>query len=181
MKPSILSFLVAAWLIAAPSRVDALARIAIYSDAALSDCTLSDGAPVIRNIYVAEHSDEATALRFRVVASPGFTGTWVAETSPFYVIGTSPVDVSIGFGRCMQGQFLVLTMTYQMFGTSTCSELSIAAAPGLSQPICIYCSFHELPCSGYGSLHVNCSGTFECNPLATEPVTWGRVKALYRD
>lgn len=155
-------------------------RLQIYSDAALTQCTLSDAAPATVNIYVAEHSwDGATGSRFRIAASGGFTGAWLGEISPFVTIGTSPTDVSIGYGYCGVGTFLVLKMTYQLFGTSTCSTLSVAPAVGFPVPICTYCFFGEYPCEGYDDLHVNCSGT--CGPVATEPATWGKVKALYRN
>ena len=155
-------------------------RISIYSDATLSECTLSDASPRVTSVYVAETSDEATGLRFRVAASPGFTGVWLAETSPFTTIGDSQTDLSIGFGSCMGGHFLALTISYQLFGTSTCSDLSIVAAPGFPEPLCTSCSFHEVRCSGLDPLHVNCSGSFDCNPVPVESSTWGRVKALYR-
>lgn len=155
-------------------------RISIYSDATLSECTLSDASPRVTSVYVAETSDQATGLRFGVAADPGFTGVWLAETSPFTTIGNSQTDLSIGFGACMAGQFLVLTIDYQLFGTSTCSNLSIVAAPGFLEPICTSCLFHEVPCSGLDPLHVNCSGSFDCNPVPVESSTWGRVKALYR-
>ena len=81
----------------------------------------------------------------------------------------------------MDNRFLVLTMTYELIGTSTCSELSIVAVPDFSEPICTGCWFSEEPCWGYDPVHVNCEGAFNCNPVAVEPTTWGRVKALYRD
>jgi len=156
--------------------------LSLYSDAALTGCTLSDTAPGVVNVYVTDLVYGFSGLRFRIAASPGFTGVWLSDTSPFTTIGNSQTDMSIGMGSCQEGQVLVLTMAYQLFGTSTCSQLSFAAAPatGLSQPICLDCSF-DMECSGYTSLHVNCSGSFGCNPLPVEPSTWGSVKAFYRD
>jgi len=156
-------------------------RLALYSDSALSDCTLDDYAPRIMSIYVAETSHEATGVRFRIAASPGFTGVWVSETTPFFKLGDSQTDLSIGFGQCLDGHFLVLTMTYQLFGTSTCSTLSIGPPPGFPVPLCTSCVFHEVSCAPPGALHVNCQGGVNCNPVATEPTTWGKVKALYRN
>jgi hypothetical protein len=163
------------------TRAHATFRISLYSDAALSECTLSDASPSVINVYVAETSDEATGLQFRVAADPGFTGVWVSDSSPFFTIGNSQTDLSIGFGACMVGHFQVLTIRYQLFGTSTCSKLSIVATPGFAEPLCTACSFVEVRCSGYEALHVNCSGSFDCNPVPVEPSTWGSVKALYRD
>ncbi len=157
-------------------------RISIYSDTALTECTLSDASPRVANIYIAETSlYGATGLRFRIAESPGFTGVWLSEASPYHPIGTSRTDLSMGFGACLLGRFAVLTMTYQFYGTSTCSDLSIVAAVGQREPICTSCSFGEWPCEGYDALHVNCSGSFNCNPVLVESSTWGGVKALYRD
>jgi hypothetical protein len=156
------------------------AHLSIYSDPALTQCTLSDASPGAVSIYVAETTDEATGVRFRVAPSPGFTGVWLGDSSPYHPIGSSQTDLSLGYGACLDGKFLVLTLTYQMFGTSTCSELAIAPAVGFPVSICVPC-FGETPCIGDEPLHVNCSGSFDCNPLPVEPSTWGSVKALYRN
>jgi hypothetical protein len=155
-------------------------RVEIYADPALTQCTLSDTSPRTANIYVSETAYLDEGVRFRVAASSGFTGVWLSEVSPFYSEGNSQSDVSIIFGTCLESQVTVLTATYQLFGTSTCSTLSVAAANGFREPICFHCNF-EYPCEGYISLHVNCAGSSDCNPLAIEPTTWGRVKALYRN
>src|SRR5689334_21034756 len=98
-----------------PDVAHSVGRLSLYSDPAFSECTLSDTAPNIVNVYMAEWSDlGATALRFRVVGSPGFTGVWLSETSPFVRIGNSQTDLGLGFGQCLTNRFLVLTMTYQM-------------------------------------------------------------------
>lgn len=171
-----------ACLLILPVHVLGFGTMSMHSDAGLNDCTLSDASPGLANVYIAEYSDDgATGVRFRVAASTGFTGVWLGETSLFTTIGSSPADVSIGFNQCMVGKFVVLSMTYQLFGTSTCSDLSIVAPPGFPEPLCSWCVFHEAPCSAFRPLHVNCEGPFECNPVATESTTWGRVKALYRN
>jgi len=165
-----------------PNVAHSFGRLSLYSDPAFTECTLSDAAPGVVKVYMAEWSDYgATGLRFRIAGSPGFTGVWLSETSPFVTIGNSQTDLSMGFGFCLTSRFLVLTITYQMFGTSTCSQLSIVGAQGFSEPICTGCIFSEEPCYGYDPLHVNCSGPFNCNPLPVEPSTWGRVKSLYRN
>lgn len=182
MKKLLLAALLSSVCLTAFSQtVHATNRVSLYSDAALSECILSDSSPRMATIYLAETSYEATCLgRFRVAASSGFTGVWLADASPFPKIGTSQTDLSVCFEACMVGQFLVVSITYQLFGTSTCSDLSIEAAPGFSEPICSTCSFHIVPCSGYDPVHVNCQGPFNCDPVATEATTWGQVKALYR-
>ena len=177
-----LALAVIALLVCTPAFVHAFDRLSIYFDAALAECTLSDSSPRMANIYVAEASSYgATGLRFRIAASPGFTGVWLGETSPFTKIGSSQTDLSLGFGACLVGHFAVLTVTYQLFGTSTCSNLAIAPASGFPVPICTGCQFDERLCLGYDPLHVNCSDPVNCNPVAVESVTWGQIKALYRN
>ena len=156
--------------------------LSLYSDATLTDCTLSDHEARIATVHVAEDSDRgATGIRFRIVGSAGFTGVWLSESTTYVTVGNSQTDLSMGFGECLFGRFSVLTVTYQMFGTSTCSSLEIAPAQGFPVSLCQSCIFHEEPCIDNRALHVNCSGSFDCNPLATQSTTWGRVKALYRE
>jgi hypothetical protein len=167
-------------LTCAPSLAVSDGYLSLYSDAALMDCTLSDNAPAVVNVYMVDFGYGVSALRFRIAASPGFTGVWLSETSPFTTIGNSQTDMSMSLGSCLIGQVLVLTMTYQLFGTSICSQLSVEAPPSLSEPICLDCSF-GMDCRGHFPLHVNCSGPFGCDPLPVESSTWGKVKSLYRD
>ncbi|HET6350125.1 MAG TPA: hypothetical protein VFH88_13680 [Candidatus Krumholzibacteria bacterium] len=155
-------------------------HLSIYSDPAFTTCTLTDASPGVVNVYVTETTYEATGVRFRIAPSAGFTGVWLSETSPFVTLGTSLNDLSIVYPACAIGTFPVLTVTYQLYGTSTCSALDIAPAEGFTLPICAPCA-GEGACVGNISLHVNCAGSFDCNPLAVEPTTWGSVKALYRN
>jgi hypothetical protein len=132
-------------------------------------------------VYAALTVFGADGVRFRVAASPGFTGVWLSDATPYYKVGSSPTDLEVGFNKCLIGTNLVATITYQVFGTSTCSDLSIAAPAGFIAPFFDDCGFEEIPLFNNGPLHVNCSGSFNCSPVATEPTTWGRVKSLYRN
>jgi hypothetical protein len=153
----------------------------IYSDATLTNCTLSDDANGTSTVYVVHDSNAgATGVRFRIAGSAGFTGVWLSESTPYFKVGNSQTDISIGFS-CLFGSFPVLMVTYQLFGTSTCSTLEIAGPQGFTVPICQQCQFDEHPCLNSHVLHVNCDGSIDCNPTATESTTWGGVKALYRD
>ncbi|HET6350123.1 MAG TPA: hypothetical protein VFH88_13670 [Candidatus Krumholzibacteria bacterium] len=155
--------------------------LSLYADPGFTQCTLSDTTPRTVNIYLVELPiSGATGIRVRIAADPGFTGVWLDDASPFATVGDSQTDFSAGFGTCENNRFLVLTMTYQLFGTSTCIQLSIAAVSGFIYPICTDCSFGQDNCSGVYPLHINCDGSFGCSPLAVESATWGAVKALYR-
>ena len=94
----------------------------------------------------------------------------------FDIDGNSTTDLSIAYGASLVEPALVLTMSYQLFGTSdACSKLRIAPAAGFAAALCLEggSCFYETPCRT-GGLHGNC-------PVAAESSTWGRVKALYRD
>ena len=148
--------------------------LVIYSDDALTDTTLNDNAPRIVKLHVVHKNHiGSVGVRFAVTASPGFTGVWLADESPYVEIGNSPTDISIGYGTCAPAGLKILTMTYELFGTSgPCSSLKVVPAAGFLSAICLEC-FYEYPCCKLGTLHVNCA-------VATEPTTWGKVKALYR-
>jgi len=162
-------------------RVQAQGSLRLYSDPEFTQCTLSDTGPRLANVYVVESTFISLAVQFRVAASPGFTGVWLADSSPYYSFGSSQTDLGLYFNQCLSGVFPILTMTYQLLGTSTCSELTIAPSPGLLFPVCFDC-FDEYPCLNNKALHINCDGSFECGgPVAVEPSTWGSVKALYRN
>ncbi len=157
----------------------AFGRLSLYSDPAFTACTLSDAAPGVASIYVVETADISVAVWFRVTASSGFTGVWLSDATTYSKTGSSQTGLGVHFNKCLSGTWLVATITYQLFGTSTCSQLAIAPGEGLAVPVCFDC-FDELPCFNNTPLHVNCNDSFDCNPVAVEPSTWGHVKALYR-
>jgi len=167
-----------AFVLVLASSAQAAHKLQIFSDAALSETSIADNAPRIVNLYVVYSGfNGATGLRFSIKPGPGFTGVWLGETTSFGKAGSSPTDISIGFASCLPPPILVLTMTYQLFGTSSaCSELRTAPPDGFLVAIAADsdCFFAELPIRDLQGLHVNC-------PVATEPTTWGRVKALYRN
>ena len=174
MKYRVLAALI---LLALAPRVDA-ETLKIFTDEALTATSIDDNTPGIVSFYVV-HSGYvgATGVRFSAKPSPGFTGVWLSDASSFYLVGTSPIDISIGYGVCDISPLLILTMSYQMFGTSSpCSDLRIAPANGFPCVIGsdLGCFFAESCIQDLGSIHVNC-------PVAVEPATWGRVKALYRN
>jgi hypothetical protein len=168
-------------LASVPGVVKAQGSLRLYTDPAFTQCTLSDTAPGVVSVHVVMTVGDADWVQFRVAASPGFTGVWMADASPFVLVGSSQTDLTVVFNNCKVGRFLIVTITYQLFGTSTCSELAIAPPVGFTEPIYDSCSFTFYPLFNNSPLHVNCSGSFDCNPVAVEPTTWGQVKALYGD
>ncbi len=176
---STIASIVAALIVIASSAKAGYWELRIYSDAALTDATISDDGPRIVNLYVVEKGSfqGAVGVIFSVKPSAGFTGVWLRDSSSFATVGHTPSSLNVGYGACIPPPILIVTMTYQLFGTSEpCSDLHIA--PGDGQPFVITpdtnCLFTEGIITDLGRLHVNC-------PVATEPTTWGKVKALYRN
>ena len=165
-------------LVVAPAL--AFGGLRLYADPALTQCTLSDTDPSVASVYVAYSTVYIGTIgaRFRVASSPGFTGLWLADATPYVHIGSSQSDFSVAFEECKRGTFLFLTITYQLLGTSTCSNLAIAPSMGFPFSFCFDDCWDGYPCQDNKALYVNCDG---CNPVAAELTTWGKVKALYRD
>lgn len=165
-------------LVLSTSAQASLWELHIYSDAALTDSNLIDDSPRIVNLYVVERGTfrGATGVRFAVEGGPGFTGVWLSDATTHFKVGTSPIDIAVAYGACIPPPIVVITMTYELFGTSSpCSELRVvppACCSGVVAPD-VECSFTEGQITDLRSLRVNC-------PVATEPTTWGKVKALYR-
>ncbi len=175
MKHHLLIGVLILMFVASPA--DAAHKLQIFSDVGLSETSIADNTQRTVDLYVVYSGFlGATGLRFSVKPGLGFTGVWLGDTSSFFTLGSSQTDISISFTSCLPPPILVLTMRYQLFGTSTaCSELRTAPPDGFPFAIAgdTDCFFAELPIRDLQSLHVNC-------PVAIEPSTWGRVKALYR-
>jgi hypothetical protein len=62
-----------AGLTCAPALAFGDGYLSLYSDAAFTECTLSDTSPKVRNVYLVELVSGAVGLRFRIGGSPGFT------------------------------------------------------------------------------------------------------------
>jgi len=195
------SFLTAVVLIVTLSAADSGAvegSIAISGQPNTNWCTLTDSGPAIRTVYVLHtFSLGAIASRFRIMNGPGATLTYLSETHPFAsTIGDTQTGVSICYGGCFSGEHLIATVTYMGYGTSgLCSKLLVVPHP-LSQTVeAINCNFDPVP-TYVQDLAINtATGTcgcplvhsfpgaaqaFTCDPVATQPTTWGSVKALYR-
>jgi len=177
MKSRVLAALFALLLLASSANAG-FWELHIYSDTALTDSTIHDNVPSIVNLYVVEAGSfsGATGARFSTEPSAGFTGVWLGDVPSFFTVGNTPTDFAVAYGACLPPPILVVTMTYQLFGTSTpCSELRIAPADGQQLVIApdVDCFFTEGVITDLGSLRVSC-------PVATESTTWGQVKALYR-
>ena len=159
----------------------------IFSDPQGTNCLITDAQPGIIAIYVFHNTNEAIASQFRIATDAGFTGTYIShQVAPTFLdLGTPPVDYSVSYASCAIGSFLVTTVVYFGVGTSApCSQISIAPAPTSPIPgqvAVVQCVLDVVVGHSNGPAVVNYTGAcFGWCIGATEPSSWGRIKALYR-
>ena len=159
----------------------------IFSDVQGTDCLVSDTHPGTITIYVFHHTNGATASQFRIATDAGFTGTYISHqvAPPFLDLGTPPDDYAVSYCCfCYVGSFLVTTINYLGFGTSApCSHMSIEPAPTSPIPgevAIVNCDFDVSIGHTSGPAVVNFSSCPAWCINATEPSSWGAIKALYR-
>lgn len=155
--------------------------INLYADPAHTVRETFDTAPGLLKVYVVhEYTTGATSSAFRIVGSPGFTGTWVSDSSPFSaILGATPTGVYMSYAKCIASPTLIFEITYALAGTSsTCSFLEVVNHPDLPFIMTPNCSADEPGPAHGGKLLVNPDSS--CSTVATQQSTWGRIKSLYR-
>jgi hypothetical protein len=165
------------------------ATITAFADQAGTSCTLFDDSEKTFDVYIINTITPGFGLagsRFRVATSPGFSAAFVEEQIPFLHSGSVRDGVTVVYGTCLPGTFLLATVTFLGHGTSApCSAIEVVAHPESHYPGSIDvmdCHFDWLPAPTKGPLLVN-AVEGQCAPwciVALEPTTWGAVKALYR-
>ena len=169
-----------------------------------STCVLAYNRPGLYNVYIRlTFNSGAAAARFRLEPGPGISMAYVSESSPYSSVGFAFAGISVCFGGCVTGDALIATVTFLTFGTDTpCSELRVVPHPGAQTVEVLKCNGSTVAAYAQGlaiappdiegfPIFCECPtphlfpGTpmpFDCTPpVAVEPTTWGRVKALYRN
>lgn len=160
----------------------------IFSDSQGMNCLVTDNAPGTIPIYIFHDvgPQGTTASQFRVATDAGFTGVYIShQVAPgFLYLGTPPDDYSVAYSSCMLGRFLISTVNYLGFGTSAaCSHIWLAAAPTSPIPgeMAVIACFEPLTVPLTHIAVVNFTGSCPAWCIgATEPTSWGKIKALYR-
>ena len=113
-----------------------------------------------------------TGSNFTVDLSNSSGITLLGFESPYPHSGQLDGVMSVAYGECKVGNFEV-GKVYLVVG---CGEFRVAPATAIN------CSGagHVAYTDGVGALCTCGVQTRRCFPLATEPATWGKVKALYR-
>jgi len=147
-------------------------HIGIFADQAGTSCTLAPG--FNPNVYVVEKSlGGTTGSRFKVV--PGTGNSILAFNTTFVPIGNISSDLSLAYGQCLSGDVVLGSILMSLAGPGF---LEVKPADLFLTIIYTDCNFGEYPATG-GKAYVGVPG--DCSlPVATQPSTWGQVKALYR-
>lgn len=167
-------------LLAAPSFADT-AQLELFSDAALSSCSLTD-VPGLVIVYVAQTGGEPmSGVQFSAPKPACWNATWVGDEwgTSGGEFGNSQTLASVAYGECRTAPALVIKMLFLSAGsTSPCCAYNTLDADIYSD--CVL--FHDHPLeTGPRSVTINPDASCPCAlPVAVEPSTWGRVKSLYR-
>ena len=158
--------------------------IDIFSDAALTSCNITVPAVGPFSVYVAQTNvgDGTIACQFRMQRPSTFAHLGDIPSYPL-TLGNSDAGVSVSFGRCLTGTFLILTCNYFASGvTPPCEWMTIVPDPNSSTGLVqfIGCDDERVTMDQAGEARLNPDGTCMCS-VPVEETTWGGIKALYQD
>jgi hypothetical protein len=174
--------LTALLLATAAGPVLAAHSIGIYADELAQSCEISDpGGGVQKTFYIVHTNEDLGVIgsAWQLQWDPGMTMVWVGDdATPLFKVGDAMNGAQISYTQCTTGTFKIDSVTMLSFGTSApCSYLRLGPHPTQGR-VMVDCGFRYMPFTS-GEAIVNANGTCACT-VATEPTTWGTVKALYR-
>jgi hypothetical protein len=184
MKKFVLTVLAIA--VAASPAFAQVGDISAYADGAGTSCNIVDAAPGLITVNVLhKHTVGATASQWAINLNAGATLTFTGvQAAPgMLVLGNSAADISVAYGGCVSGDFLIATVSYFGAGTSpACSFINFGPAPTSPIPgqvASVACDLSTVIVTPTGQANINPNGTCQCD-VAVNETTWGGVKALYR-
>ena len=184
MKKFVLTILAIA--VAASPAFAQVGDISAYADGAGTSCNIVDAAPGIITVNVIhKHTVGGTASQWGIFLGGGSTLTFTGLTAApgMLMLGTPPTDVSVAYGGCVTGDFLIATVGYFGAGSSPpCSFIAFAPSPLSPLPgevAMVECDFETVSVVPTGQANINPNGTCQCD-VAVNEATWGGIKALYR-
>jgi hypothetical protein len=156
--------------------------IDIFSDAGLTSCNIT--VPVGPfPVYIAQTNvvDGTIAVQFRVEAPATFTNVGDIPSFPL-ALGNTTDGISISFGACKSGTFLLVTTNYVAAATAACELMTIMPptnSPSTDKVKFQTCADQQVLKDQAGQARVNPDATCMCN-VPVEETTWGGIKALYK-
>jgi hypothetical protein len=148
-------------------------HIGLYTDPTGSSCFVA--APLSNGQVHVIHKFTlgTTGSRFQLDTA-GAPGTFVFTfISTWSTIGNY-VDLSVGYSGCQPAGTVYLGSFFGNFGAGMLQIIGAGADPA---PTYTDCDFAAQNAIG-GKFYIGTEGN--CGEVATEPSTWGQVKALYR-
>lgn len=156
----------------------------VYTDVNMTSCNFVDAGGLVQVHVFASHSGTGTTAaqwKLDVPASWQHLGDQnVFQTA----IGTTISGISIAYGSCLTGDFLITSASFFGSGVPTCTYIGIVPDPDAptGQIEVVDC---QLPTPGkvlfsqLGQGVVNSDGSCDCI-VPVQDRTWGGIKAIYQ-
>ncbi len=149
--------------------------IGVFSDTyASSNYFVDDGVALVQVHFFHTHHDGATAVRFKLVAAPGWIFLGDSWNFPS-VVGNSATGVSIDYGNCLTAPtYLGTAHFFANFPSPVNTKIRIVADPD-----CISGQIEVVGCSGEKLIAGGGEGIV--NPeiyIPTRRMTWGQIKSM---
>jgi hypothetical protein len=168
----VLLLMVAVLMVASVAMAD---HIGLYTDGTGSDCHLTGPGFNTTAAIVHKFTLGATGSRFYLDTSNAPGTAIVGFNSPFTPVGNLASDLSLGYGGGQGPGSIVLGTVIIQLGALP-GYMDILASPGFGL-LYTDCNFEEKAATGARTWINTPNGP--CT-VATQPSTWGQVKALYR-
>ncbi|MDH4036436.1 MAG: hypothetical protein OEX18_00775 [Candidatus Krumholzibacteria bacterium] len=157
----------------------------------MSECAIVDDGPGIRSVYVFHTGNaSATASEFSVPLPACWTGaSWVGDNvvPGFLTVGTSQTDLSIAYAGCVDLPVFIARINFSVTGKAPPCCRVLVAPPLTQSPqeiVEVSCDYQTHAVGTGLGVTVNPPTSCACDSpttLRTEPATWGRVKAIFRN
>lgn len=195
-----LEVVIGIWILLAAAPDARADFVVLFTDSAGVTCDMQDTSPGIQDIYILHIMSSSDGVRFRVEASPDMTMTYLSEETYLPVLeGDTQSGITFCYGSCRHDYVVLAKLTYMRHGTSgLCSDIRVVPHPDSNAVELLLCNGSSV--GGWGSrMVVNPDGSCVftqcprliqygqpsepydfCQPVRSDPTTWGRIKSLYQ-
>lgn len=159
--------------------------IGLYTDTpGYVNCQLVDAGAALVPIYaVAKYNTGSTGGQWMLVLGGGWNCTYTGEIVHMPTsIGSTQAGISLGYGGCLTGDVLLVTINWFCSGLSpACAFLEVVPDPATSSDTIelVDCSFSLVENCPGSKLYVNNDGTCDVCGLPSQQTSWGKIKTLY--
>jgi FlgD Ig-like domain len=139
--------------------------IGVFADNAGLSCNLPGSAGAVYYYFVHVNALGATASQWAAPKPSCLTGTRLADLPVFAInLGTTETGITIGYGSCKVGTFLIMTALYEVTSATDCCPFSVVADPYLASGRIEVpdCDFNLTYGEGLTGI-VNSNPTCQCN------------------